>query len=85
MPRRSSRGAGPGSASAPRGERGEGGGEEEEKVAAEKGAAASQPALRALLALQASDWAFLADGERTGQYPSERAYGHAAEIDAALE
>ena len=47
--------------------------------------AASQPALRALMALQASDWAFLADGERTGQYPRERADGHAAALDAAIE
>lgn len=32
--------------------------------------------LRALLALEASDWAFLDDGGRTGDYPEERARAH---------
>ena len=41
--------------------------------------------LRALLALEASDWAFLADGGDTGEYPQERALGHAEAIRAALQ
>lgn len=46
---------------------------------------ATGPAMRALLALQASDWAFLADGERTGDYPAERAEGHSAALRSAVE
>ena len=41
-------------------------------------------ALRELLALQASDWAFLATFATAGSYPAERAAGHAAAFDAAL-
>jgi 1,4-alpha-glucan branching enzyme len=41
-------------------------------------------ALRELLALQSSDWAFLHDRELAGEYPEERAAGHAAWIDAVL-
>ena len=45
---------------------------------------ANPAALRSLLALQASDWAFLADGGRTGEYPRERSDGHADAIRAAI-
>ena len=38
--------------------------------------AASPDDLRALLALQASDWAFLHDGGSTGDYPLQRATAH---------
>ena len=48
-------------------------------------ASANPAALRALLALQSSDWAFLADGERTGDYPRERADAHAAALGAAIQ
>ena len=41
-------------------------------------------ALRELLALQSSDWAFLADRELAGRYPEQRAAGHAAALAAAL-
>ena len=41
-------------------------------------------ALRELLALQASDWAFLADREWAGDYPEQRAAGHHAALRAAL-
>jgi len=41
-------------------------------------------ALRELLALQASDWAFLATEGTAGRYPLERAAGHARAFDAAL-
>ena len=41
-------------------------------------------ALRELLALQSSDWAFLASHRTAGDYPLERAAGHAAAFDAAL-
>lgn len=41
-------------------------------------------ALRELLALQASDWAFLASNGTAGPYPRERADGHAAAFEAAL-
>jgi 1,4-alpha-glucan branching enzyme len=40
--------------------------------------------LRELLALQASDWAFLATRGLADQYPWERARGHAEELDMAL-
>jgi 1,4-alpha-glucan branching enzyme len=43
-----------------------------------------QRALRELLALQASDWAFLADRDLSGDYPEERAAGHAAALDAVF-
>ena len=41
-------------------------------------------ALRELLALQSSDWAFLAARGWAGDYPRQRASGHAAELKAAL-
>jgi 1,4-alpha-glucan branching enzyme len=41
-------------------------------------------ALRELLALQASDWAFLAARGIAGEYPRERAQGHAQAFDRAL-
>lgn len=43
------------------------------------------PALRELLALQSSDWAFLASNATAGDYPRERAAGHLAAFRAALE
>ncbi len=46
---------------------------------------ASQRALRELLALQASDWAFLQNRELAGDYPKERAAAHAAAIERALD
>ena len=44
----------------------------------------SRRALRELLALQASDWAFGVSRETAGPYPRERAEGHAAELERAL-
>jgi 1,4-alpha-glucan branching enzyme len=41
-------------------------------------------AVRELLALQASDWAFLASRGTAGDYPRERAAGHLAALGAAL-
>ena len=41
-------------------------------------------ALRELLALQASDWAFLVSRGTAGTYPRERALGHAAAFERAL-
>jgi 1,4-alpha-glucan branching enzyme len=41
-------------------------------------------ALRELLALQSSDWAFLTTHATAGAYPRERAAAHAAAFDAAL-
>ncbi len=41
-------------------------------------------ALRELLALQASDWAFQIAGATAGEYPRERAEGHRREVAAAL-
>jgi 1,4-alpha-glucan branching enzyme len=41
-------------------------------------------ALRELLALQSSDWAFLAAGQLAGDYPYQRARGHALELARAL-
>jgi 1,4-alpha-glucan branching enzyme len=41
-------------------------------------------ALRELLALQASDWAFLHHRDLSGAYPEERAAGHAAALSSAL-
>ena len=41
-------------------------------------------ALRELLALQASDWAFLTAAGTAGDYPRERAEGHLAAFEAAL-
>ena len=42
-------------------------------------------ALRELLALQASDWAFLTTFGTAGDYPDERAAGHEAAFAAALD
>ncbi len=42
-------------------------------------------ALRELLALQSSDWAFLASSGLAGEYPRERAGGHADAFALALE
>jgi 1,4-alpha-glucan branching enzyme len=44
----------------------------------------SDRALRELLALQASDWAFLASAGTAGSYPLERAEAHRAAFEAAL-
>jgi 1,4-alpha-glucan branching enzyme len=41
-------------------------------------------ALRELLALQASDWAFIADRDWAGDYPQQRAAGHFAALQRAL-
>jgi 1,4-alpha-glucan branching enzyme len=41
-------------------------------------------ALRELMALQASDWAFGVSRETAGSYSRERALGHAAELERAL-
>jgi 1,4-alpha-glucan branching enzyme len=48
------------------------------------GAAAGDRALRELLALQSSDWAFLGTTGTAGPYPRERAAGHRAALDRAL-
>ena len=44
----------------------------------------SDRALRELLALQASDWAFLQTRGLAGDYPRERADGHYQSLQAAL-
>jgi 1,4-alpha-glucan branching enzyme len=44
----------------------------------------SDRALRELLALQSSDWAFLIAAGTAGAYPRERAEGHLAALDEAL-
>jgi 1,4-alpha-glucan branching enzyme len=49
-----------------------------------RGAAAGTRALRELLALQASDWAFLAARQAAGPYARERHDAHLAQLDAAL-
>jgi 1,4-alpha-glucan branching enzyme len=46
--------------------------------------AAGVRARRELLALQSSDWAFLADRGTAGDYPRERAQGHRATLERAL-
>jgi 1,4-alpha-glucan branching enzyme len=46
--------------------------------------AALERAARELLALQASDWAFMATRELAGDYPRERLEAHGAALDAAL-
>jgi 1,4-alpha-glucan branching enzyme len=48
------------------------------------GGAADARAVRELLALQSSDWAFLITRDISGPYPRERAAGHLAALDAAL-
>jgi 1,4-alpha-glucan branching enzyme len=52
-------------------------------AAAEQGTAGPR-AVRELLALQSSDWAFLATRDISGPYPRERAAAHLAALDAAL-
>jgi 1,4-alpha-glucan branching enzyme len=42
-------------------------------------------ALRELLALQSSDWAFLVTHGSAGPYPAERAAGHEAALEVALD
>ena len=49
------------------------------------GIAPSPAALRELLHLQASDWAFLVTRDSAGPYPRERAAAHLARLEAALE
>jgi 1,4-alpha-glucan branching enzyme len=49
-----------------------------------RGGAAGTRALRELLALQASDWAFLAAREAAGPYARERHEGHLAAFEEAL-
>jgi 1,4-alpha-glucan branching enzyme len=46
--------------------------------------AALERAARELLALQASDWAFMVTRELAADYPAERLRAHAANLDAAL-
>jgi 1,4-alpha-glucan branching enzyme len=46
--------------------------------------APGERALRELLALQASDWAFLVARGLAGEYPRERVAGHAEAFDSAL-
>jgi 1,4-alpha-glucan branching enzyme len=48
------------------------------------GSDADARAMRELLALQSSDWAFLVTRDTSGPYPRERAAGHLAALDAAL-
>ena len=55
------------------------------RVLAAGGAAAGERAVRELLALQASDWAFLVSNDTAGPYPLERAAGHEAALAAALD
>ena len=44
----------------------------------------SDRALRELLALQSSDWAFLVSAATAGDYPAQRFAGHEAAFAAAL-
>ncbi|MCW3040385.1 MAG: hypothetical protein JWM31_2290, partial [Solirubrobacterales bacterium] len=48
------------------------------------GPAADPRAVRELLALQSSDWAFIVARELAGEYPVERAHGHHAALRTAL-
>ena len=48
------------------------------------GEGAGERALRELLALQASDWAFMVSRGLAGAYARDRAGAHARELDAAL-
>jgi 1,4-alpha-glucan branching enzyme len=48
------------------------------------GAAVGERAVRELLALQSSDWAFLVTRDTAGPYPRERFDGHATALRAAL-
>jgi 1,4-alpha-glucan branching enzyme len=49
------------------------------------GRRASDRALRELLALQASDWAFQVSRQQAGEYPRERLRAHAEALGAALD
>jgi 1,4-alpha-glucan branching enzyme len=49
------------------------------------GGTPSPRALRELMALQSSDWAFLAYRDWAGDYPRQRASGHAAQLARALK
>ena len=49
-----------------------------------RAAEASADVLRELLALQASDWAFMVSRGLAGPYPRDRAAGHARALDEAL-
>src|SRR4051794_11493498 len=53
-------------------------------VAAATSGRVDERAVRELLALQSSDWAFLATRDISGPYPRERAAGHLPGLDAAL-
>jgi 1,4-alpha-glucan branching enzyme len=53
-------------------------------VAAATAGRAGERALRELLALQSSDWAFLTSRGTAGPYPLERAAAHERELEAAL-
>ena len=48
------------------------------------GEGASERAVRELLALQASDWAFMVSRGLAGPYPGERAEGHREALAAAM-
>ncbi len=48
------------------------------------GADADARAVRELLALQSSDWAFMVTGDLAGEYPRERAAAHRKALEAAL-
>ena len=48
------------------------------------GERAPERALRELLAVQSSDWAFMVSRRLAGDYPRDRAAGHARALDAAL-
>ncbi|HVW18149.1 MAG TPA: 1,4-alpha-glucan branching protein domain-containing protein, partial [Solirubrobacteraceae bacterium] len=48
------------------------------------GARASERAVRELLALQSSDWAFLVDRDLAAAYGHARSQGHRAALDAEL-
>ncbi|MEA2299805.1 MAG: 1,4-alpha-glucan branching enzyme C-terminal, partial [Solirubrobacteraceae bacterium] len=48
------------------------------------GGRAGDPAARELLAVQASDWAFLTTRAWAGDYPTDRVRAHAHELGRAL-
>ncbi|MFL5826722.1 MAG: 1,4-alpha-glucan branching protein domain-containing protein [Thermoleophilaceae bacterium] len=52
--------------------------------AAERGGSALERAARELLAVQASDWAFLTTFDMAADYPQQRVQGHLDHLDAAL-
>ena len=53
-------------------------------AATRKTGPALERAVRELLALQSSDWAFQVTHELAGDYPQDRVAGHSRELDAAL-